>query len=166
MPKSPLNCLPLEHKGGSQKKDRREFVAAPKDYFLGPVFAATKQTGRREVVIGDKHYLIGGFHPLRANFFPPALDVRHARAIFTLLSFRDEDDEAGTRQIRFAFNEFCRRYASSSGGRYMRDIKNLLGEIVDSFIQITNITTKVAQSYRIIERVVIGEPAIKRRTPV
>lgn len=153
----------MEAQGRSRAKDRREYVAAPKDYFLGPVFAATKQTGRREVTIGDRHYLIGGFHPLRANFFPPALDVRHARAIFTLLSFRDEEDDDGTRQIRFPFNEFCRRYANSSGGRYMRDIKNLLGEIIDSFIQITDLATKVARSYRIIERVVIAEPGIKRK---
>lgn len=137
-------------------------IQAPKDYFLGPVFAATKQTGRREVTIGDTHYLIGGFHPLRANFYPPALDVRHARAIFTLLSFRDPE-KPPTQLITFPFNEFCRRYANSSGGRYMRDIKNILGEIVDSFIQVTNVNTKIATSYRIIERVEIRAPAIKRR---
>lgn len=45
----------------------RILVAAPRDYFLGPVFAATRQTGPREVTIGERRYLIGGFHPMRRN---------------------------------------------------------------------------------------------------
>ena len=46
-------------------------VAAPKEYFLGPVFAASKQVGPREVTIGDHRYQIGGFHPLRPDLRPP-----------------------------------------------------------------------------------------------
>jgi hypothetical protein len=140
---------------------RSQCVRAPKDYFLGPVFAATKQTGRREVTIGDRQYIIGGFHPLRENFCPPALDVRHARAIFTLLSFRSPFDD--TREIRFAFNEFCRRYANSRGGRYMRAIKEIVGELMDSYIQVTDLRTKLAHSYRLIERVEIRGRAIGRK---
>ena len=51
-------------------------VAAPKEYFLGPVFAASKQTGSREITIGDHRYQIGGFHPLRPDMHPPALDFQ------------------------------------------------------------------------------------------
>ena len=159
----------MERKQGSQSTQLISFeptfvdrVPAPKDFFLGPVFAATRQKGQREVIIGERHYLLGGFHPLRPNEFPPALDVRHARAIFTLLSFRTEyaDDP---RVIRFAFSDFCRRYANSNGGRYLRAIKAIVADLADSYIQVTDLRTKVAFSYRLIERVMIRGTPIARR---
>ena len=58
--------------------------------------------------------------------------MRHARAIFTLLSFRDDENYPDTREIRFPMNEFCRRYAKSTGGRYMRDIKNIVSVVRDT----------------------------------
>jgi hypothetical protein len=136
-------------------------VAAPKDYFLGPIFAATKQTGSRQVTIGDRRYQIGGFHPMDPDAHPPALDVRHARAIFSLLSFRDPFEN--TRLIQFSFNEFCRRYAQSNGGRYARAIKRLLRDLMDSYIRITDTKTGIAHSYRLIERVDIEDRPVRRR---
>ena len=138
-------------------------VLAPKDYFLGPVFAATKQTGSRIVTVGEKRYEIGGFHPLRRNLFPPALDVRHARAIFTLLSFRNPYDDGPSRLVRFSLNEYCRRYARSNGGRYSRDIQQILGDLVDSYIRVTDVQSGKAHTYRLIERVDIEERPIRRR---
>ena len=148
-------CLPVTI-------DKPNVVRAPKDYFLGPVFAASKHSGRREITIGDKLYIVGGFHPLRSDFSPPALDVRHARAIFTLLSFREPYGDNG-REIRFAFNDFCRRYANSQGGRYMRAIKHIVGELMDSYIQVTDLNTKLAHTYRLIDEVAIRGQAISRR---
>lgn len=149
---------------GSREHERKLDVLAPRHFSIGPYFAATRQIGPREVVIEDTHYLIGGHHPLRTNLKepPPAFDMRHCRAILTLLSFRDPE-KPPTQLITFPMNEFCRRYAHSSGGRYMRDIKNILGEVADSYIQVTDLKTKVAFSYRIIERVEIRGPIIKRR---
>jgi len=140
-------------------KDR---IHAPKDFFLGPVFAATPQTRQREVIVGHRHYLLGGFHPLKPDVFPPALDVRHARAIFTLLYFRSEYSD-DPRVIKFAFNDFCRQYANSNGGRYLRAIKKIIGDLADSYLQVTDLRTKVATSYRLLERVVIRGAAISRR---
>jgi hypothetical protein len=135
----------------------RQLVAAPKDYFLGPVFAAAKQTGPREVVIGHHRYLIGGFHPMRPDFHPPALDVRHARAIFALLSFRDRAQD--TRLIRFSFNEFCRTYAKTNGGRYAGAIKRIVADLLDAYIRVTDLRTNTFHQYRLIERVDIeGRP--------
>ncbi len=93
----------------------RTVISAPKEYFLAPIFAAAPQTGAREVTVENHRYLIGGFHPMGGTNHPPALDVRHARAIFSLLSFRSEYDG---RLICFSFNELCMRYAQSNGGRY------------------------------------------------
>ena len=128
----------MEDIGGSQKERqlahefrRANLVLAPKDYFLGPVFAATPQMGSREVTVADRLYLIGGFHPMDSEIYPPALDVRHARAIFSLLSFRDPYEE--THLIRFSFNELCRRYAQSNGGRYARAIKKIVRDLMDSY---------------------------------
>jgi hypothetical protein len=158
----------MEDKGGSQEKRqlayeyrRANLVLAPKDYFLGPVFAATPQTGAREVTVADRLYLIGGFHPMDGDIHPPALDVRHARAIFSLLSFRDPYEE--TRLIRFSFNELCRRYAQSNGGRYARAIKKIVRDLMDSYIRVTDLKTNVAHEYRLIERIDIEKRPIRRK---
>jgi hypothetical protein len=136
-------------------------VAAPRDYFLGPVFAAAKQTGPREVTIAARRYLIGGFHPMRRNLKPPALDVRHARAIFSLLSFRDPFED--TRLLRFSFNEFCRRYARTNGGRYARAISEIVADLLDSYIRVTDLKSNVAHEYRLIEHIDIEKRPIRRR---
>ena len=97
------------------------------------------------------------------NLKPPALDVRHARAIFALLSFRNPFAEDGTRLIRFSFNELCRRYANSNGGRYSRAIAEIVHDLMDSYIRITDLKTGVAHSYRLIERVDIEDRPIRRK---
>ena len=56
-----------------------------------------------------------------SSLHPPALGVRHARAVFTLLSFR----KGGGAVIQLSFNECCRRYARSNGGRYARAIRGM-----------------------------------------
>jgi len=140
-------------KGGNGSNGTRveNLVAAPKDYLIGPVFAATKQNGPRDITIGQRRYRVGGFHPMRPDFRPPALDVRHARAIFTLLSFRKPGDN--TPFIRFSFREFCRRYANSNGGRYARAIKGIVADLMDSYIRVTDLDTAVCRQYRLIERI-------------
>jgi hypothetical protein len=159
MPTAPTSST---HASATERKNGR-FVAAPKDYFLGPVFAATKQSGSREVTVGDHRYLIGGFHPMKRNVCPPALDVRHARAIFSLLSFRDPFDDAGTRLIRFSFNELCLRYANSNGGRYARAIAEIVGDLLDSYIRVTDLKTNIDHEYRLIERIDIEKRPPRRR---
>ncbi len=136
---------------------RNANIFAPKYFFLGPVFAATKQTRSREVTIGDCRYMIGECDPLDPERNAPALDVTHARAIFTLLSFRGVYDE--TRLIRFSLNEFCQRYASTNGGRYSRTIKKILSDLTKSYIRITDLKSNIDHTYRLIERVDIeGRP--------
>jgi len=146
---------------GSSRKCETNLVLAPKDYFLGPVFAATKQTGPREVTIGDRRYQIGGSNPLRRDGRKPALDVRHARAIFALLSFRDPFAES--RLIRFSFNEFCQRYARTNGGRYARAISGIVADLIESYISVTELKTGVGHQYRLIERLDIESRPPRRR---
>ena len=145
-----------------QKPERESIkVAAPRDYFLGPVFAASRQSGPREVTIGERRYQIGGTHPMRPDKRAPALDVRHARAIFALLSFRKPGEDG--QLIRFSFNEFCRRYASSNGGKYARTIKPIVADLVDAFIRVTDLKTKVSHQYRLLERIDIEERPPRRK---
>lgn len=148
---------------GGNRTERNLPVRAPRDYFLGPVFAACKQVGPREVTIAQRRYQIGGFHPLRRNLHPPALDVRHGRAIFSLLSFRSPYEDDGTRLIRFSFNDFCRRYARSNGGRYSRDIAQILGDLMDFYIRVTDVKTGISHEYRLIEHIDIERRPIRRR---
>jgi hypothetical protein len=98
-PKSILNRPTMQDIGDSAAiqpielsvpRHHPDIIRAPRDYFLGPVFAATKQSGPREVTVrvkigedvSERRYQIGGFHPMDPDLHPPALDVRHARAIF------------------------------------------------------------------------------------
>jgi hypothetical protein len=163
MADAPQSPIPPENRTTPEGQDPKSIiVAAPKDYFLGPVFAAKKQLGPREVTVGDRRYLVGGFHPMRPNFLPPALDVRHARAIFSILSFRDSNSDDG-RCIHFSLNELCRRYANSQGGRYSRDIKGVIADLMDSYIRVTDLKTGKSLVYRLIERVEIEDKAIKRK---
>jgi len=151
---------------------RWRFVLAPKEYFVAPIFAAVPHPGPREVTVQvkidgqiiERIYLIGGFHPMGGNGHSPALDVRHARAIFSLLSFRDDSfDPAGTRLIRFSFNQLCHRYAESNGGRYAREIKKIMRDLTDSYIRITDVKTGISHSYRLIERLDIEDRPPRRR---
>jgi len=146
---------------GNSRTHEANLVLAPKDYFLGPVFAATKQTGPREVTIGERRYQIGGSNPMRRNGQKPALDVRHARAIFALLSFRDPF--ADSRLIRFSFNEFCQRYARTNGGRYARAISEIVADLIESYIRVTDLKTGVGHQYRLIERLDIESRPPRRR---
>ena len=146
---------------GSSRECETNLVLAPKDYFLGPVFAATKQTGPREVTIGERRYQIGGSNAMRRNNQKPALDVRHARAIFALLSFRDPFAES--RLIRFSFNEFCQRYARTNGGRYARAISGIVADLIESYISVTDLKTGIGHQYRLIERLDIESRQPRRR---
>ena len=163
MPKTALNYSSMEDAGSSRARGQTPeyhstgLVAAPKDYLLSPIFAATKQTGSREITIGKRRYQVGGFHPMDSDAHPPALDVRHARAIFTLLSFRKRGEDS--QLIKFSFYEFCRRYANSNGGRYARAIKKIIRDLMDSYIRVTNLNTRISNQYRLIERIDIeGRP--------
>lgn len=138
-----------------------ERVLIPKDYSLGPVFAATKQSGPREVTVNERRYQIGGFHPMRPDKRPPALDVRHARALFALLSFWEKDQT--TPVLNFSFNLLCRKYAHSNGGRYARAITEIVADLLDSYIRVTDVATGTSHEYRLIERIDIEKRPPRRK---
>ena len=98
---------------------------------VAPFFAALKQTQQREIVVDGRRWMIGLDHPTKRRP-SPALDMRHGRACFTLLSFRDRLRNG--REIFFSMNEFCRRYASSQGGRYASDILNVLFDLQETWV--------------------------------
>ena len=130
-------------------------VTVPKDFLLCPLFAATPQTTSRLVTVGDRRYQIGGFHPLDSAKKPPSLDVRHARALFALLSFRKPFDPSG--KVEFSMSEFCRRYGHSYGGRYAKDLRLLLGDLLDTYLRVQHLNQKEFFTYRLIERVEIRQ---------
>jgi hypothetical protein len=98
---------------------------------------------------------------LRRDARKPALDVRHARAIFALLSFRNPFAES--RLIRFSFNEFCQRYARTNGGRYARAISGIVADLIESYISVTDLKTGIGHQYRLIERLDIESRPPRRR---
>ena len=103
----------------------------PREMIVAPFFAAAKQHQGREITVDGRRWVIGVDHPTRRRP-SPALDMRHARACFALLSYRDRLHNG--RDIFFSMNEFCHRYASSQGGRYASDILNVLFDLQDTWI--------------------------------
>jgi hypothetical protein len=139
-------------------------IRAPMSFFLGPIFASIKQLGGRDVTAGGWHYKIGGFHPdnVPAERIAPALHVRHALALFVLLSFLPRETifsalPPGTPltldhlRVSFSMKAFCRRFASSSGGRLRKDIKSLLGDLTDTYIRMDNLKTMERLEFRLLD---------------
>jgi hypothetical protein len=130
-------------------------ITVPRDFVLCPLFAATPQTTSRSVTVGDRRYQIGGFHPLDPAKNPPSLDVRHARALFALLSFRKPFECSA--KVEFSMSEFCRRYARSYGGRYAQELRLLLGDLLDTYLRVQQPKSEILRTYRLIERVEIRQ---------
>ena len=104
----------------------------PKDFVTAPFFTARKTPGPRALTINDVRWTIGIPHPTKRGVASPALDMRHGRACFALLSFRDR---LQGRDIHFSLNEFCHRYAQSQGGRYSREILDILFELRETWVR-------------------------------
>lgn len=145
------------------KPHEEQKALVPKDYLKGPIFAAQKQTGSRTVEVGGKQYIIGGISPLEDGRYCPALDMRHGRACFTMLSFRTSLDDGDT--IRFSINEFCHRYAASQGGKYARAVRQILSDLLNCYFSVKN-PDGSESCYRIIERVKVTKRAPRRRPKV
>jgi len=131
----------------------------PQEFIKNPFFAAVKQTKPREIMIDGRRWAIGIAHPTKRRE-SPALDMRHARACFALLSFRDESEDGRT--IHFSMNEFCKRYAKSQGGRYARDILNLLYDLQETFVA-REIEDDKIEYFQILGEIYIHQKAARRR---
>ena len=131
----------------------------PREMIVAPFFAAVKQSQKREVVVDGKRWVIGLDHPTKRRS-SPALDMRHGRACFTLLSFRDRLQNG--REIFFSMNEFCRRYASSQGGRYASDILNILFDLQETWVA-REIDDDKVEYFQILGDIKIHQKTARRR---
>lgn len=131
----------------------------PRELVTAPFFAAVKQTEPRELVIDGKKWAIGIAHPTSGKE-SPALDMRHARACFTLLSFRDRLKDGRT--IHFSMSEFCHRYAKSRGGRYARDVVRILWDLRETFVA-REIEDDNIEYFHILGEIVIHQKAARRK---
>jgi Replication initiator protein A len=138
-------------------------VGGPKLFFIAPFFPGVANKMQHEVEHGDRIYRIGGVHPFpRPEIpLPRALDIRHCRALFVLLSFRNENGNQG-RIISFSMYEFSRRFASSVGGAYHRHLKQLLGDLADTWIQITEKSTGKVFYARLLDKMDVCQTPIRR----
>lgn len=139
-----------------------EYPVVPKDFITAPIFAAKPQTGARTVVVKNRLYTIGGFQPISEDRPPcPALDIRHGRALFTLLSYVNASDEEKT--VRFSIRDFCRRYSDSSwSGRYARNIRAILSDLERCWFKITSKDGN-SESYRILKNISIHQKEPRKR---
>lgn len=131
----------------------------PREMIVAPFFAAAKQNQERELVVDGKRWVIGLDHPTKRRS-SPALDMRHGRACFTLLSFRDRLENG--REIFFSMNEFCRRYASSQGGRYASDILNVLFDLQETWVG-REVDSGKVEYFQILGDIKIHQKTARRR---
>lgn len=142
-------------------KNHIEYPVVPKDFVIAPIFASKPQQGGREVIVNNKKYLIGGFKPISEDRPAcPALDIRHGRALFTILSFVNAYEDNGF--VRFSINEFCKRFAASNGGRYSRDIKAILSDLERCWFRVSY-DNGDSESYRILKNVSVHIKAPRRK---
>ena len=134
----------------------------PREMIVAPFFAAVKQSQEREIVVDGKRWVIGLEHPTKRRP-SPALDMRHGRACFALLSFRERLQNG--REIFFSMNEFCRRYASSQGGRYARDILNILFDLQETWVA-REIDGEEVEYFQILGDIKIHQKAARRRDAI
>ena len=135
----------------------------PREFVTQPFFPARKQTAPRVLHIDGVTWTIGVPRPDRRQ--PPvAFDMRHGRVCFALLSFRDRLDAAGA--IRFSINELAHRMAHSNGGRYSRDLLNLLFDLRDTWVRL-DYPEGPPRTFSVIGGIdVLGSPSVRRRPAV
>ncbi|HEY5792235.1 MAG TPA: hypothetical protein VIS74_02990 [Chthoniobacterales bacterium] len=133
--------------------------AVPRDFVTAPIFAATKQTEPRTIIVNGVRWIIGDEHPTKHEP-SPAFDIRHGRACLTALSFRDRMQNG--RDINFSMNEFCHRYAQSRGGRYSRDILDILFDLRETWVRRISPDGRI-ERFTIIGEIKIDERPIRRR---
>ena len=134
----------------------------PRELVTQPFFPARKQTAPRVLTIDGVKWTIGVPRPDKRQA-PVAFDMRHGRVCFGLLSFRDRLDGAGA--IRFSINELAHRMAHSNGGRYSRDLLNLLFDLRDTWVRL-DYPEGPPRTFSVIGGIdVLGSPSVRRRAP-
>lgn len=144
------------------KKNRNEYPIVPKDFITAPIFASKPQTKSRQVTVGDKIYTIGGFKPISEDSPPcPALNIKHGKALFAILSFYDNEDE--TSVVRFSIREFCRRFAAMNwSGRYARDVRSILSDLERCWFKVTY-KDGSSHSYRILKNIKVHQKVPRKK---
>jgi len=147
--------------GKNEIKSRCEYPLVPRDFITAPIFASRPQKGSRIVRVGDRTYIIGGFKPISEDRPEcPALDIRHGRALFTILSFVEAPTD--NMVVRFSITEFCKRYASTVSGRYAQDMRALLSDLERCWFKITHPDGN-SESYRILKNISVKLKVSRRK---
>ena len=87
--------------------------------------------------------------------------MRHGRLCFALLTFRDRMDPE-EKAIHFSINELAHRVANTNGGRYSRDLLNLLFDLRDTWVRRTHADGTWTE-FAILESVRIHGQPVRRK---
>lgn len=107
----------------------------PREFVTKPFFPAKRQNEPRVIEYQGCTWEVG-VPRLDGRAKSPPYDMRHGRVCFALLTFR-ERLEQGENAINFSINELAHRVAHSNGGRYSRDLLNILFDLRDTWVRKT-----------------------------
>lgn len=134
----------------------------PREFVTTPFFPAKKQEKTRIVEFRGSTWEIGiaESNTGRKHRFV-AIDMRHGLACLALLSFRDRLGKIEEHGIDFSINELAHRVAKSNGGRYSRDLVNLLYDLNDAWVRLTE-PDGSWEEFRIVESLRVHGKPVKR----
>lgn len=134
----------------------------PRQFVTTPFFPAKRQDRTRVIEYAGSSWEVGitKSNTGREHKFVP-IDMRHGIACFSLLSFRDRLGKIEPHGIDFSINELAHRVANSNGGRYARDLVNLLYDLNDAWVRVTR-PDGSWDEFRIVESLRVHGKPVKR----
>jgi hypothetical protein len=142
-------------------KDNPSNIVAivPREFVTQPFFPARKQTTPRVLEFGGVRWTIGAPRPDQRQL-SPAMDIRHGRLCFALLSFRERGEDA-PRAIRFSLNELAHRLATANNGTYSRQLLELLFDLRDTWVRLDH-QDGSSEQFSIIESIRVNTKPVRR----
>jgi hypothetical protein len=133
-----------QHQKRKIMKNKSESAIVPKQFLFAPIFASRPQKSPREIIVNGERWIVGSEHRLTVysekakalNKLFPALDIRHGKLIFLLMSKYRMVLYDWKASINFSMYELCRDYFGVVDGRNFRRLADLLLDLEFTPIEI------------------------------
>lgn len=133
----------------------KDKALAPKQFLSAPFFASTPQKTSRTFVLEGSKWTIGGVRNPndvdKTSLIKPALDIRHGKLIFLMLSKFNLFSIGSTAKVSFSIYELIREYYGTTSGREYTKMKKLLYDLQQTFIEIDDTVACEKTTFNVIK---------------